>query len=40
MTYFEKNDYGFMQKRIYGEVLRVDVADPGRGLEMKDILYP
>jgi len=38
--YFESNDYGFVQKRIYGEKLSVPIADNQRGLEMKELLNP
>jgi hypothetical protein len=38
--YFETNDYGFRQKRIYGENLYIERADNQRGLESKDILNP
>lgn len=38
--YFERNDYGFMQKRIYGEKLDIPVADSTRGLDMKQVLCP
>jgi hypothetical protein len=33
--YFEINNYGFMQKRIKGENLKIERADKTRGLEMK-----
>ena len=38
--YFEANNYGFRQKRIYAESTLVEVADVTRGLEMKDVLNP
>lgn len=40
MTYFEKNDYGFVQKRIYAEKLEVPRVDNQRGLEFDHILNP
>ena len=38
--YFETNNYGFKQKRIYGESTLVERSDITRGIELKNILNP
>ena len=41
--YFERNDYGFMQKRVYSENLLIPAESLARGngkIEMNEILNP
>ena len=38
--FWERNSYGFRQKRIYQENLEIPIADKSRGLEMKEVLNP